>query len=476
MNNERRVILWFRNDLRLHDNEALHEAIAGADVLIPVFVFDERTFGGRSSFGFEKTGPLRAKFIIESIEALRIKLCANGSNLIVHIGKPEEVIFELAKEHKTTWVFCNRERTDEEVRVQDRLEKELWSIGQEIRYSRGKMLYYTADLPFPITHAPEAFIQFRKEVEKMIPIRSPLPIPTEFPKFPSDIEVEGVPSLLDLGYKSSAIKNRATLTYQKGGEDIGLARLKYFLWESDAVSSIKKTEECFTRMDQSSNLSAYLAQGCISPKMIFQELQQYEKERVKNKSTHQLYVELLWRDFFRLIGKKHGNDIFKRHGIKLRVKQDLEDDLERFLFWSEGRTGIPLVDAAMNQLNSTGYLSHRLRQIVASFLVNDLKINWQLGAEYFESLLLDYDPCSNWCNWNYIAGVGNDPREDRYLNPIKQAMRFDPDGIFVKKWLPQLKRLDANFVHQPYKLSIAEQSKYGLHLGKDYPLPCVSIE
>ena len=177
----RRAIVWFRQDLRLHDNEALLDALKSADEVIPVYVFDPRIFKGKTKYGFPKTGSFRAKFILESVIDLRASLQAIGSDLWVRIGKPEEVIFELARSVKSSWVFCNRERTQEEVLVQDALEKNLWTIGQEIWYSRGKMLLYTADLPFPVPHTPDVFTQFRKEVEKIVPVRDPLPAPDRLP-------------------------------------------------------------------------------------------------------------------------------------------------------------------------------------------------------------------------------------------------------------------------------------------------------
>ena len=138
---ENRAIVWFRNDLRIHDNEALTEAINKKVQIIPVYVFDERIFKGKTSYGFDKIQSFRTQFIIESVEDLRKNLRIRGADLLVRMGKPEEIIFELAKTLKTQWVYCNRERTYEEVMVQDKLEHKLWTIGQEIRYTRGKMLY-----------------------------------------------------------------------------------------------------------------------------------------------------------------------------------------------------------------------------------------------------------------------------------------------------------------------------------------------
>ena len=168
---------------------------------------------------------------------------------------------------------------------------------------------------------------------------------------------------------------------------------------------------------------------------MYHELKRYELERGENKSTYWIFFELLWRDYFRLMAKKHGNAIFMKGGMRGNPGQRLSDDLERLQKWIDGKTGVPFIDANMREIACTGFMSNRGRQNVASYLVHDLKVNWQLGAEYFESLLIDYDVASNWCNWNYVAGVGNDPREDRYFNPKTQASRYDPQGDYVRHWL-----------------------------------------
>ena len=157
-----RSILWFRQDLRLHDNEALVEAIRNSDELIPVFIFDPDQFAANTAYGTPKTGYARTRFIIESIINLRKQLQLLGSDLIVRTGKTASLLFDLASAYKAHYVYCNRERTREEVRVEEELEKNLWTIGREIRYSRGKMLYYTSDLPFPVTHCPDSFAVFKK--------------------------------------------------------------------------------------------------------------------------------------------------------------------------------------------------------------------------------------------------------------------------------------------------------------------------
>ncbi len=175
---KRLAILWFRNDLRLHDNEALTDALKHADEVLPVYVFDPRIWQGTLPHtGLRKIGPHRAKFILESLADLRESLRARGSDLLLRHGLPEEVLPELSQEVRASWVFCNRERMQEELEAQNKVEQALWTIGREVYYSRGKLLYYTADLPFPITQTPDVFTQFRKEVERITPVREPLPAP-----------------------------------------------------------------------------------------------------------------------------------------------------------------------------------------------------------------------------------------------------------------------------------------------------------
>lgn len=468
-----RVIVWFRQDLRVADNEALTDAMRAGEEVIPVYVFDDRVFKGQTKYGFPKTNKYRAKFVIESVKDLKESLEDLGLNLIIRVGLPETEIFEIARIAKTSWVFCNRERTDEEKQVQDKLEKKLWSVGQEIIYSRGKMLYYTQDLPFPVTHCPDVFTQFRKEVEKITPVRDPLPVPEKSDN-PVTVEINthDIPSLTDFGFEDFEPDSRSVLTF-KGGEKAGLERLHYYFHESKLVANYKETRNGLIGGDYSSKFSPWLAQGCLSPKTIYKELKKYEANNGANKSTYWLFFELLWRDFFRLMGKKYENRIFQKGGIKQDADPHLKTDKQLLKLWTEGRTGMPFIDANMRELKMTGFMSNRGRQNVASFLVKDLKVNWKMGAEYFESLLLDYDPCSNWCNWNYIAGVGADPREDRYFNILSQAKRYDPDGAYVKLWLPELTEVPSAKIHRPDTLSDKEQSDSNVRIGSDYPKPMI---
>jgi deoxyribodipyrimidine photo-lyase len=462
---KRRAIVWFRQDLRLHDNEALTTALRMAEEVIPVYIFDERTFLGETRFGMPKTGKHRARFILESVIDLRENIQSLGGKLLVRLGRPEDILAEIAQQIKASWVICNRERTQEEVLVQDGLEQKLWGMGVELLYTRGKMLYHTQDLPVPVQHTPDIFTQFRKETEHITPVREPLPSPTALPPYPPMLDPGEMPTLGTLGHADFEIDERAAI-HLKGGETEGLKRLRHYFWEKDFIAQYKETRNGLLGPDYSSKFSAWLSQGCLSPKLIYHELKRYERERISNESTYWLFFELLWRDFFRLMGKKHGTRIFQKGGTQEKDLRHLKNNRELFELWAQGKTGVPFVDANMRELAATGFMSNRGRQNVASFLVRDLKVNWQMGAEYFESQLIDYDPCSNWGNWNYVAGVGTDPREDRYFNILTQAKNYDPQGDFVRTWCPELACISQDKIHRPDLLSAAERNGYPKSLVK----------
>jgi deoxyribodipyrimidine photo-lyase len=469
---KRRAIVWFRQDLRLHDNEALCNALRMGDEVLPVYIFDERIFQGKTRFGFPKTGSNRAQFILESVDDLRKNLRKAGADLIIRVGRPEAILSELAQTIKASWVICNRERTQEEILVQDGLETKLWGFGVELMYTRGKMLYHTQDLPMPVQHTPDYFFQFRKENEDITPVRAPLPAPLKMPTVPGGIDPGDLPTLENLSLPPVVHDPRAAMVF-KGGETAALQRLHSYFWEKGLVSTYKDTRNGLLGSDYSSKFSPWLSQGCLSPKFIYHELKRYENERGANESTHWLFFELLWRDFFRLMGKKHGNQIFLKGGVQNKPLRQLKNNRELLSLWIDGRTGVPFIDANMREIKNTGWMSNRGRQNTASFLVKDLKVNWQMGAEYFESQLIDYDPCSNWGNWNYVAGVGSDPREDRIFNILTQAKTYDPTGDFVRHWCPEFTNVPLDKVHRPDLMNAADRHQIGL---SDYPKPLVKMD
>jgi len=430
---KKRIIVWFRQDLRLHDNEALHDAISSGAEIFPVYVFDERNYHGKTEFNFPKTGRHRARFILESVKNLRVGLRQLGSDLIIRFGKPEEIIPGLARELKTSWVYCNRERTREEVIVQDTLERTLWSIGQEVRYSRGKMLYYTSDLPFPITHTPDTFATFKKEVEKIVRVRKPFPDPgMEMKVNLKGIDVGEIPGLdyLVRDFEHSFGENGM---YVEGGEKAALLRLQNFM-DHEATNQEEQTTFDQHELHFNSMMSPYLSQGCLSPKRMYQEVKDFSDRSNHPSFFQNIFHRLMYRDYLRLIAKKYGDRIFYLSGTHGNSQQEWKSDLQGFNRWAFGQTGVALIDAIMHRLINTGLCTHKSRNLAASYLIKELNIDWRMGASWFESHLIDYDPCSNWVNWMNMAGLGPDSKDVRKWNYDLQTKKLDPKGTFVGKW------------------------------------------
>ncbi len=465
------IIIWYRNDLRIHDHEPLYQALQEKANIIPIYCFDSRQFS-TTSFGFPKTGKYRAQFLLESISDLRQSLKKLGSSLIIRQGSPEIEISNIAQQLKVDAVYYHQEVTAEETRVEKKLEQALSNTEIELQSFWRSTLYLPEDLPFKINHIPELFTNFRKQVEKKSAIEEHLPAPKKLSPLPN-IELGKIPTLVELGLETPVFDSRAVLKFQ-GGETKAIARLNHYFWQADCLKDYKETRNGMLGADYSSKFSPWLALGCISPRYIYDKVQQYETEVIKNNSTYWLIFELIWRDFFRFICAKHSNRIFYLSGLQ-GVDIPWKEDWQRFKLWQEGKTGYPLVDANMRELALTGFMSNRGRQNVASFLTKNLGINWQMGAEWFESLLIDYDVCSNWGNWNYTAGVGNDARGFRYFNILKQSQNYDPKGDYVRHWLPELANIPGTKVHQPEKLTQEEQKRYGMRSRVDYPNPVVDF-
>jgi deoxyribodipyrimidine photo-lyase len=470
----KRAIVWFRNDLRVHDNENLVRAIQSADEILPVYCFDPRMFE-KNKLDFEKTGVFRAKFIRDSVSALRHKLRHLGADLIVVQGKPEEELIRLAENHRVDAIFFSQEVTKEECGIEKSVESAAWAKGIGTESFWQSTLYHIDDLPFPISQTPEVFTQFRKGLEKMVKIRAtfPAPIKINYPGITEIFSSGEIPELEQYGLKEpEPISGYLELV---GGEDAGLRRIQSYFWDRDLLKTYKETRNGLLGFDYSSKLSAWLAVGCLSPRLIYEEVKRYEKERKKNDSTYWLVFELIWRDYFRFICKKHGDKVFDIAGIKNQTESWRRDSSD-FQRWSDGETGVPFVDANMRELNSTGFMSNRGRQNVASFLVNDLGIDWTWGASYFESKLVDYDVCSNWGNWMYVGGVGNDPRENRYFNILRQGKNYDKNGNYVRAWIPELAAIKGFDIHQPQEMPGSKLKELKIQLGSTYPHSMVQME
>lgn len=469
------IIIWLRNDLRLLDNELFQLAQKTDAPVAPVFCFDPRQFA-ETEYGFPKTDWQRAEFLIESVADLRRQLRERGADLIVRHGRPEQVLPELAAKISARRILFQEEVSPEEVAAEDALEQALAGSGVSLESIWGSTLFHHDDLPIAIDDLPDIFTQFRKLVEKKASVRSLFDIPDKLRPAEGIDDPGKLPDLATLGVDKPdfAPDDRAAIRF-KGGETEALARLDHYLWESDAIASYKETRNGLLGADYSSKFSAWLACGCLSPRTIYHEVKDYEAERTANSSTYWMIFELIWRDYFRFVGMKFGKKLFLPGGIR-NERGDWRRDLGLFEKWKAGRTGVPFIDANMIELYRTGFMSNRGRQNAASFLVKDLKIDWRMGAAWFESQLVDYDPCSNYGNWNYVAGIGNDPRENRYFNVLSQASRYDTEAEYVKHWIPALEPLPEKKAHQPDLLSEQEQRRYGFQLGDDYPRPAFDVK
>lgn len=468
----KRGIVWLRNDLRLHDNEALYKALQTCDEMLPIYIFDERHYAP-THLGFPKTGAFRAKFIIEAVTELRKYIRESlWGDLAIRIGKPEEVLKQLIAAHNITYLFYHQEVGTEEQAAEQAVQRICDEHEVTVRSYWGASLYHVDDLPFELEKLPPVFTNFRKKLEKKSEVRHSLPTPEQMTAIP-DVDPGDVPTLEQLGLDPIDADKRAVLHFQ-GGETAALNRLTEYFWETDSLKDYKSTRNGLLGANYSSKFSPWLSVGAISPRRIYEEVQRYEREVKKNISTYWLVFELMWRDYFRFVAYNAGSKLFTLGGLK-QQETDWKQDQQMFEAWRLGETGIPFIDANMKELLLTGFMSNRGRQNVASFLVHDLGIDWRWGAAWFESQLLDHDVASNYGNWNYVAGIGNDPRENRYFNILYQADKYDKKGDYVRHWIAGMDDLGKEFVHQPYNLTSDQQDLFGFRLGTDYPLPILDV-
>lgn len=467
------IICLLRNDLRYHDNEVLLWAHRNADHIVPLYCFDPRHYMGTHYYNFPKTGPHRLKFLLESVQDLRNTLKKKGSNLLLRRGQPEQVIEDLIKQiGPVSAVALQEEATKEELDVEKSVKQVCTQHGVKFHTMWGSTLYHRDDLPFRhISSLPDVYTQFRKVVEAQCKVRPTLQMPEKLKSLPADLEEGSVPTAEDLGQQDPLTDPRTAFPCS-GGESQALQRLQHYFWDTNLVASYKDTRNGLIGMDYSTKFAPWLALGCISPRYIFEQISKYERERTANQSTYWVIFELLWRDYFRFVALKYGRRIFFLRGLQDK-EVPWKKDLKQFDAWKEGRTGVPFVDANMRELALTGFMSNRGRQNVASFLTKDLGLDWRMGAEWFEYLLVDYDVCSNYGNWLYSAGIGNDPRENRKFNMIKQGLDYDGNGDYIRLWVPELQEIKGGGVHTPWALSNAALAHANVTLGESYPFPIV---
>ena len=423
-------LVWFRNDLRITDNYSLVKAMSENDQVIALFCFDPRSFE-IGEFGFRKTDKYRAKFLLETVSELKENLDKLNITLHIYHQKPEKMVFNLVNKYKVSKIYLQKEWTSEEIDLALKVKEHLNSTKVAWVETYNQFLFHPDDLPFEIEDIPKVFTHFRKQCEKSVAVRLPL----RMNKLSAENKVSDtfrVPTLIELGFQNFIADHRTAFPFE-GGENQGRARMQNYFWDTRCLSHYKKTRNGLLGINYSSKLSAWLANGSISPRTIYFEILKYEQEVEKNESTYWLVFELMWRDFFKYISMKHGSNFFKLGGI-LQKEYEWSMNQKDINEWVAGETKEDFVNANMLELKNTGWMSNRGRQNVASFFAKELELDWRVGAAYFESLLIDYDVHSNYGNWSYLAGVGNDPR-DRTFNIQSQAERHDPHHLYRHLWL-----------------------------------------
>lgn len=400
-----RAIYWVRDDLRLHDNLTLSEYVKHSHEGVLVWT---------PSKSFLRAGLRRRSFVLQSLQAFSMDLAALGGRLLLLEGDLAYFI----NQNSVDVVYFTKGITSEEQQEEQGLAR---TTTVKLLGIQQNSLLADADLPFKLANLPEVFTVYRKMVEAQVSVRPCVSVPKSMPhpwefnsvkEYSVPNEFAGHPEILP-------------------GEKAGLARIQHYFWQRDRLKVYKDTRDGMLEWDDSSKLSPWLSVGALSPREIYRHIKLYEDERGANESTYWLFFELLWRDYFRLVAQKKGISLFTQNAS---TDLSLDEQQKRFSSWCLGQTGDDFVDANMHELNRTGWMSNRGRQNVASYLAKTLKVSWQRGASYFEEQLIDYDPSSNWGNWAYLAGVGQDPR-NRVFNTQLQASKYDSDGLYRKKWL-----------------------------------------
>jgi deoxyribodipyrimidine photo-lyase len=424
-------LVWFRNDLRTQDNQSLYRATKNGGKAVGVYCLDPRQFEV-NKHGFKKTEKFRAKFLLETLRDLKNNLASLNIPLYVYHDTPENAIPKLVQEHQINTIFLQKEWTPDETAVNQNLQNmdSIRSLKWVETYDQ--FLFHPDDIPYSgFGSIPEVFTDFRKKCEQACKVRSTVSVEIQ-PEAHFFKTSNVLPTLEDLGLESFKLNKNSAFPF-RGGETAALMRIEDYFFETENLSTYKKTRNGLIGESYSSKLSAWLANGSVSARTIYSEVKKYEREICKNEDTYWLIFELIWRDYFKYVSLKHGAKIFKLDGI-LGHQYEWKTSDKAFREWTNGNTREPFVNANMIELQRTGFMSNRGRQNVASYWAKEWHQDWRIAAKYFESMLIDYDVHSNYGNWMYNAGVGNDPR-DRNFNIKRQAEMYDPKGKYQALWL-----------------------------------------
>jgi deoxyribodipyrimidine photo-lyase len=441
-------IIWFRRDLRLHDHPALTAAIDAADVVIPLFVFDESLLAGRFA------SANRAWFMRESVAALSDDLAARGAALRIGRGHPADVLSAVAEQTGATRVFVTRDAAPYG-RTRDRVVAErLAAQGVSFHAKRGLLVHEPDEVRTQDGGGFTVYSPFRRAWEAL-ERRAVLPAPDRIPGArrvqPDEIPVLGLPTA-----------DRSLIPAP--GE--AAARDRLDRWAAGPVDRYADARNRLD-LDATSRLSQDLRWGLLSP------LEVVERAAGGGEGRRVFTSEVVWREFYAHVLWHHPR-VLKVPFNEAFASLEAADDPDGLEAWREGRTGYPVVDAAMRQLRVAAFVPNRARMVAASFLTKDLLQDYRHGEREFMRHLTDGDVASNNGGWQWTASTGTDPQPwFRIFNPVLQGKRFDPAGDYVRRWVPELGHVPSDRIHEPWTMTPAEQAAAGVRIGIDYPRPIV---
>jgi deoxyribodipyrimidine photo-lyase len=448
------IIHWFRRDLRLHDNTALLDAAArsGGRVL-PLFIFDQRVYRGRFA------SPNRTQWLLDSLAALRTALRTLGSDLLIRHGRPEAVLPQLLEQSGASGVVWNRDYTPFAVARDSELKADLRTAGFHADSRKDLVLVEFHEL---LTGAGKPYTVFtpyarrwRERLAAEPPQLGGLPQLQPLPELPRG----------DLPLLGELLPGAAAVARPAAGEAAAHRLLTGFLAAPLAAYAAGRDQLAAAG---TSRLSPYLRLGVISPRQVYLPAAAHGGDGAASWIN-----ELAWREFYVQVTAHQPH--VSRGAFKPAFDAIVwPNDAELFAAWCAGRTGYPLVDAAMRQLLQEGWMHNRARMVTASFLTKDLLVDWRLGEAYFMQQLFDGDPAANNGGWQWAAGTGTDAQPYfRIFNPVSQGKKFDPEGAYVRRYVPELAQVPTRFIHEPWLLSPADQIRCGVRIGRDYPAPIV---
>jgi deoxyribodipyrimidine photo-lyase len=457
-------IVWLRDDFRLDDQPSIHAAASHPALF--VYVHDETGGGARPLGGAAKWR------LAESLAAMEGALFARSGRLDILKGYAEETIVRLAGAANASRVLWSRRYEGEAKAIDERVERALKARGVEALTFNSRLMREPSELGKSDGSPVAIFTAFLRRHRALGPLPAPTLAPKHLTAAPWPHEVAQRVSIDALKLRPTKPDWSRDLSLGEApGEAGALAALETF-----AASALRSyaNERDILWPGVASRLSANLRFGEISPLRIGHAVETAAAAKpALTDAAHKYLAELTWRDFATALLDAHP-DLATR-----ALRPDFErfpwrDNEPGFRAWTRGQTGYPIVDAGMRQLWRTGYLPNRTRMIVASFLVKHLLIDWRRGEEWFWDTLIDADPANNPLNWQWVAGAGVDAAPYfRIFNPVLQAEKFDPDGAYVRQWVPELARLEAPAIHSPWKVSRDALARAAVTLGQTYPRPIV---